>query len=115
MNGWAFDEEACILLPKELQDEWSCLQCVFSNAVTVLESKYKDNSDCTLFLCIGERRWGCFLCALSLYSFGTEELFINVCLFITSRAFVSREAYFKGCGNLKVLHVCMYILHCLHF
>ena len=50
---------------------------------------------------------GCFPRALSLYLFGTEELYIHVRLFIIASAFVSREAYFKGCGNLKVLYVYM--------
>ena len=58
---------------------------------------------------------GCFPRALSLYLFGTKELYIHVRLFIIASAFVSREAYFKGCGNLKVFYVCMEIIHRLHF
>ena len=39
---------------------------------------------------------GCFPRALSLYVFGTEELYIHVRMFIIASVFVSREAYFKG-------------------
>ena len=50
---------------------------------------------------------GCFPRALSLNLFGNENLFAHIPLFVFASAFVSREAYFSGSGNLKV---CLYVV-----
>ena len=44
----------------------------------------------------------CFPRVLSLNLFGNEDLFVHIRLFVVASAFVSREAYFNGSGNLKV-------------
>ena len=49
----------------------------------------------------------CFPRGLALNLFGNEDLFAHIRLFVIASAFVSREAYFSGSGNLKV---CLYVV-----
>ena len=71
-NGWVFDEGARVLLPKQLQHEWSCLQvCVQQRLLIKIWSQTTifNNSYCTLFVCLGARRWWLFSSCSVIISF----------------------------------------------